>query len=152
MSDDRKYRRVVTGLDDRGRSCVIFDGPVPRHDGQPSNVVWRSASVPADNSGNEDAAAPYTMEMLHDGGSNFMLVEFPPGMPRFMHATDTLDYLVVLSGEVVLELEAGEVTLGPGSLIVDRGVIHAWRNDGPETAVMASITLPALPVGKGRTV
>jgi len=92
------------------------------------------------------------MDMLHDGGSNFLLVELPPGIGRFMHATDTIDYLVVLEGQVVLELEAGEAHLGPGDFIVDRGVMHAWRNDGPATAVMASITLPAHPVGKGRTV
>lgn len=151
MSASRSYRRVVTGLDAEGRSCVIIDGEVPRHGGA-SALVWRSAAVPADNSGSEDMAAPYAMEMLHDGGSNFMLVELPVGMGRFMHATDTLDYLVVLSGRVVLELETEAVTLDPGDFIVDRGVPHAWRNDGPDVAVMASITLPALPVGKGRTV
>ncbi len=147
----RTYRRVVTGLDAEGRSCVIIDGEVPRFDAA-TNLVWRTAALPADNAGRDDAAAPYTMDMLHDGGSNFLLVELPPNMGRFMHATDTIDYLVVLEGTVVLELESGEARLGPGDFIVDRGVIHAWRNDGPETAVMASITLPALPVGKGRTV
>ena len=60
------------------------------------------------------------MELLHDGGSNFLLVELRPGMGRFMHATDTLDYLVVLTGEVVLELETGEVLLKPGDFVVDR--------------------------------
>jgi quercetin dioxygenase-like cupin family protein len=145
------HRRVVTGLNDQGQSCVIADGPVQTH-GQAPSLIWRSAAVPADNSGSKDAAAPYTMELLHDGGSNFMLVELRPGMGRFMHATDTLDYLVVLGGEVVLELETGEVSLKPGDFIVDRGVNHAWRNDGPEVATMVSITLPARPVGKGRTV
>ena len=151
MNKSTNYRRVVTGLDEQGRSCVTIDGPVPRHD-QATNLVWRSHAVPADNSGNADNAIPYTMEMLHDGGSNFMLVELPPGIPSYKHATDTLDYLIVLSGNVILELDTEEVALGPGDFIVDRGVIHAWRNDGPETAVMASITLPALPVGNGRTV
>lgn len=151
MSAPRSFRRVVTGRNAEGRSCVIIDGEIPRH-GQASNVVWRSASIPADNSGSEDTAAPYAMEMLHDGGSSFMLVELPVGMGRFMHATDTLDYLVVLSGQVVLELEAGEALLKAGDFIVDRGVLHAWRNDGPDVAVMASVTLPAYPVGKGRTV
>ena len=147
----KAYRRVVTGLNEDGKSCILIDGDIPRLS-VASNIVWRTAALPADNSGGEDAAAPYTMEMLHDGGSNFMLVELPPGIGRFMHATDTIDYLVVLEGTVVLELESGEARLGPGDFIVDRGVIHAWRNDGPETAVMASITLPAHPVGKGRTV
>jgi mannose-6-phosphate isomerase-like protein (cupin superfamily) len=147
------FRRVVTGLDAEGKSCVLIDGPVPRH-GPVANLVWRSAAVPADNSGSDDAAVPYAMEMLHDGGTNFILTELPPGLggDAFMHATDTLDYLVVISGEVVLVLETGEVTLRPGDTIVDRGVIHGWRNDGTVPAVYASVTIPALPVGPGRTV
>lgn len=146
-------RRIVTGLDAEGKSCVLFDGPVPRH-GPVANLVWRSDAVPADNTGKTDAAAPYAMEMLHDGGTNFILTELPPdlGGEAFMHATDTLDYLVVISGEVVLVLETGEVTLRAGDLIVDRGVIHGWRNDGAVPAVYASVTIPALPVGPGRTV
>jgi mannose-6-phosphate isomerase-like protein (cupin superfamily) len=146
-------RRVVTGLDAEGRSCILFDGPTPRH-GPVVNLVWRSAGAPADNAGAEDAAAPYEMSMLHDGGANFLVTELPPGLAgeAFMHATDTLDFLVVISGELVLVVETGEVTLGPGDLIVDRGVVHGWRNDGPAPAVYASVTLPARPVGRGRTV
>ncbi|RZJ97312.1 MAG: cupin domain-containing protein [Novosphingobium sp.] len=145
-------RRVVTGLNAEGRSCVVFDGEVPRH--QPAaNLIWRN-SLPADNSGATDAAVPYGMDLLHDGGVNFILTELPPGLSggAFLHATDTIDYLVMIAGEVVLALETGEVTLRAGDLIVDRGVIHGWRNDGTETAVFASVTVPALPVGKGRTV
>jgi mannose-6-phosphate isomerase-like protein (cupin superfamily) len=146
-------RRVVTGLDGQGKSCVIFDGEVLRH-APVANLVWRSGAVPADNSGRADAAGPYAMEMLHDGGTNFILTEFPPGMggEAFMHATDTIDYLIVISGEVVLVLETGEVTLRAGDLIVDRGVIHGWRNDADVPAVYASVTIPAKPVGQGRTV
>ena len=146
-------RRVVTGLDPEGKSCVLIDGPVPRH-GPVANLVWRSGAVPADNSGAADAAAPYEMAMLHDGGTNFILTELPPGLAgdAFMHATDTIDYLVVISGEVVLVLETGEVTLRAGDCIVDRGVIHGWRNDGAEPAVYVSVTIPANPVGNGRTV
>jgi quercetin dioxygenase-like cupin family protein len=145
MTATSRSRRVVTGLNDQGQSCVIIDGPVQRH-GQPASLIWRSASVPADNTGRKDTSAHYTMDMLHDGGSNFMLVELPPGMSRFMHATDTLDYLVVLSGQVTLELEAVEVTLSSGDFIVDRGVNHAWRNDGPDVASQASaISLRVVP-------
>lgn len=146
-------RRVVTGLNAEGRSCVIVDGPVPRH-GPVANLVWRTGAVPADNAGTADASAPFSMEMLHDGGSNFLFTELPPGLAgdAFMHATDTIDYLVVIRGEVVLVLETGEVTLRAGDCIVDRGVIHGWRNDGAEPAVYASVTIPAQPVGQGRTV
>ena len=144
-------RRVVTGLDAEGKSCILIDGPVPRQS-QSSDMIWRTPTIPADNSGAEDMAVPYAMEHLHDGGSNFMIVTFPPHMGPYMHATDTLDYLVVLSGQIVMQLEAEEVVLHPGDLIVDRGVAHAWRNDTDQPATMVSVTVPAVPVGNGRTV
>lgn len=146
-------KRVVTGLNAAGTSCILIEGEVPRR--RPgANLVWRTGALPADNSGTADEAVPYEMEMLHDGGVNFILTELPPGLggEAFMHATDTTDYLVMISGEVVLVLETGEVTLRAGDFIVDRGVIHGWRNDGAVTAVFASITIPAHPVGSGRTV
>lgn len=146
-------KRVVTGLNAAGKSCVLIEGEVPRR--RPgANLVWRTGALPADNSGTADEAVPYEMEMLHDGGVNFILTELPPGLggDAFMHATDTTDYLVMIGGEVVLVLETGEVTLRAGDFIVDRGVIHGWRNDGAVPAVFASITIPAHPVGSGRTV
>lgn len=144
-------RRVVIGLDAQGKSCILIDGPVPKLSNS-SDMIWRTATIPADNSGATDMAVPYGMEHLHDGGSNFIYVTFPPHMGPYMHATDTLDYLVVLSGQIVMQLEAEEVVLHPGDLIVDRGVIHAWRNDTDQPATMVSVTVPAMPVGKGRTV
>jgi mannose-6-phosphate isomerase-like protein (cupin superfamily) len=146
-------RRVVTGLDDQGRSCVVIDGPVPRVT-PAANMVWRNAAVPADNTGNADTGGGYDPAHLHDGGVTFLLTEMPPGPgePAFMHATNTIDYLAVLSGEITLVLETEEVVLRAGDLIVDRGVIHGWRNDGTEVAKMVSVNVPAHPVGKGRTI
>ncbi|MEO6717463.1 MAG: cupin domain-containing protein [Novosphingobium sp.] len=144
-------RRVVTGLDAQGTSCILIDGPVPQFGGS-SHMIWRTPTIPADNSGSDDMAVAYAMEHLHDGGSNFMFVTFPPHMGPHMHATDTLDYLVILSGQIVIQLEAGEVVLNPGDLVVDRGVAHAWRNDTDQPATMVSVTVPAKPVGLGRTV
>lgn len=146
------HRRVVTGLDAQGKSAVIIDGPVPRHEGQGAQLVWRTEALPADNSGRADMAGPFTLDMLHGPGSIFSICEFAPGMPEFMHATDTIDYLVILSGRVTLVLEAGEVDLGPGDLAVDRGVMHAWKNPHAEPCVAVAIQLPANPVGKGRTI
>lgn len=146
-------RRVVTGLNEDGKSCIIIDGSVP-FDTPYANFIWTTDSIPADNSGNEDAAVPYDNAVLHRGGSTFLVSGLPPGLETdaFMHATDTLDYLVVLSGEVVLVLETGEVTLRAGDFIVDRGVIHGWRNDGDVPSVTACVTIPAKPVGNGRTI
>ncbi|MEZ5734263.1 MAG: cupin domain-containing protein [Novosphingobium sp.] len=149
-------RRIVTGLDADGRSCVMIDGPVPDQGGTGVHIAWRTPSLPADNSGCEDIDdTPFDFGLMHSGGSVFLVLEYPPGMGSdelFWHATDTIDYIVVLRGEVVLIVETGEVRAGPGEFIVDRGVVHAWRNDGTEPAAIAVINLPAHPVGKGKTV
>jgi quercetin dioxygenase-like cupin family protein len=146
------YRRVVTGLNADGKSCVVIDGPIPCENGFSAALAWRTAALPADNSGNADPVAPYTLEMLHPTGSAFTICEFKPGTDGGFHATDTIDYLVILKGEVTLLLEAGEAALKPGDFVVDRGTVHGWRNTGSESCVAAAINLPALPVGKGRTI
>jgi quercetin dioxygenase-like cupin family protein len=144
-------RRVVTGLDGAGRSCVVIDGPVRAFDG--GGHAWRTASVPADNSSREDAAlGAFSYDLFHDGGSNFFVIDLAPGERSSTHATDTIDYIVMMAGEVTLELETGEVRLVAGDLVTDRGVVHAWRNHGPQPARYAVVTVPARPVGAGRTV
>jgi mannose-6-phosphate isomerase-like protein (cupin superfamily) len=145
-------RRVVTGLDAEGKSAVVIDGPIPRLNDVTAALAWRTASVPADNSGNDDPVAPYDVAMLHTPGSNFAICEFRPRTPEVMHATDTIDYLVILSGRVTLVLEEGQADLGPGDFVVDRGVLHGWRNPHDEPCVAAVVNLPAHPVGKGRTI
>jgi hypothetical protein len=66
---------------------------------------------------------------------------FEPDAPG-MHTTDTVDYGVLISGEIVLELDAGrEVTLAPGDIVVQNGTRHAWRNrsDAPATLLFVLI-------------
>ncbi len=145
-------RRVVTGLNAEGRSCVLIDGDVPDFATRGLALVWATRATPADNSGSADPVSPYEIEMLHMPGSNFAICTFSPGAPAYMHATDTIDYLVIISGEVTLVLEDGEARLGPGDLVVDRGVMHAWRNDSGAPCVAAVVNLPAHPVGEGRTI
>jgi mannose-6-phosphate isomerase-like protein (cupin superfamily) len=146
------HRRVVTGLDSQGRSSVIIDGPIPQFNAMTAALVWRTEAQPADNSGNADPVAPYAVEMLHTPGSNFAICQFAPNTPEIMHATDTIDYLVILKGKVTLVLEDGEAELGAGDLVVDRGVLHGWRNPHAEPCVAAVVNLPAHPVGEGRTI
>jgi len=150
---DLSNRRVVTGLDADGKSAVVIDGPIPRFDpGMSAALVWSTSTQPADNSGNADTVKPYTIDMLHTPGSNFTICEFGANTPEVMHATDTIDYLVILSGRVTLVLEEGEADLGPGDFVVDRGVLHGWRNRHDERCVAVAVNLPAHPVGPGRTI
>lgn len=144
-------RRVITGIDADGRSTVLVDGPLHSLGG--SLMAWRTESLPADNAVQADVGpVQFDFELMHSGGSMFMVMDYQPGMGEFWHATDTLEYIVMLSGEVVLQLETGDVTLRAGDVLADRGVIHSWRNDSGEVARAAIVILPALPAGKGRTV
>ncbi|PEQ11614.1 hypothetical protein B2G71_15935 [Novosphingobium sp. PC22D] len=146
-------RRVVTGLDEAQRSCVIVDGPVHRFGAGDGGYVWRTEAVPADNAGRADIApVDFSYDLFHGGGTNFFYVEMAPGTASSVHATDTIDYITMIRGAVVLVLDTCEVLLRAGDLVVDRGVIHSWRNDGPDACAYAVVTVPAYPVGEGRTV
>lgn len=144
-------RRVITGLDGQGRSTVLVDGPLHSLGG--SLMAWRTESLPADNAVQHDVApVQFDFELMHAGGSMFMVMDFAPGMGEFWHATDTLEYIAMLHGEIVFQTETGDVTLRAGDVLADRGILHSWRNDSGEVARAAIVILPALPVGKGRTV
>lgn len=147
-------RRVITGIGPDGKSCVLIDGPLrDMGAGGGGKLAWHTASVPADNSGTEDAdPGPFGFDLMHSGGTLFMVMEFAPGGPEFWHATDTLEYVAMLEGEVTLDLENGSVTLSAGDVLVDRGVVHSWRNDSGKPARAAIVIIPAHPAGKGRTV
>jgi quercetin dioxygenase-like cupin family protein len=68
-----------------------------------------------------------------------------------MHTTDTIDFEVVLSGEVILELDDGvEKLLRPGDTVVQNGTRHRWSNRGTEPAVMAVFTIGAHRAGDSR--
>lgn len=152
-SEDLRFRRVVTGLDDDGKSCVLIDGPVPRAHYM-GGFAWITRELPADNAPQEDfAPESYSFELMHRAAI-FMVNEYAPGFGEepYWHTTDTIDYVTVLEGEITFMTETSEVTVGPGGFIVDRGVNHAWRNDGDTPTVTAVVTIPAEPVGEGRTV
>ena len=153
----KTYRRVVSGLGEDGQSRIIIDAPMgaARGMGGRSHVIWRTAGVPVDNSGCEDIdSTSMDLGELSGGGTLFMIHTFPPdhgsGEP-FWHATDSIDYITVISGEVVFVTQTGETTVRAGDVLVDRGIVHAWRNDSDADAVATIVAVPALPVGKGRT-
>jgi mannose-6-phosphate isomerase-like protein (cupin superfamily) len=79
----------------------------------------------------EDGADAATAGDSQDAGPGFLAE----------HTTDTLDYLVVISGEVTLTVGASQVTLGPGDTVVQQGVAHDWRNTGAEPCVMAGVLI-----------
>jgi quercetin dioxygenase-like cupin family protein len=147
MSD---VRRVVLGVGPDGRSCVTSDAPTPTvHtfpglEGYATVEVWSSDAMPPPIGGDDPTTAHTALDTdLPPGATRFLVIEFPPGgvVPAFMHATDTVDYIVVLDGWITLELEEGEVRLGPGDTVIQRAERHAWRADGPEPCRLAVVML-----------
>jgi quercetin dioxygenase-like cupin family protein len=148
-----KVRRVVTGHDASGRAVVKIDeiskNLVSTRPGSSSTVIWTTDSIPADNAGESDAGLRKTGTTL-PGGTVFRVVEFSPGVSPRVHRTDSIDYAVVISGEIDMELEKGdEVHLKAGDVLVQRGTVHNWINRGKAPCVIAFALIDAKPVTAG---
>ncbi len=145
-------RRVVTGLDADGRSAVVSDMTLDQIDGCRSLValIWRTEGFPVDNDGVVEASQTFESTMLFDDASSmFVMVAVEPGLEPNWHATGTIDYLVVMHGRVALQLENGRVELGPGDLVVDRGVRHSWEALDDRPAVLLVTLVRARPLAAG---
>lgn len=147
---DFPLRRVVTGHDDRGRAIVQIDEVASnlhsKRPGHNSFVVWTTAGMPVDNTGSEDEATRAVDTALKDG-TVFRIMKLDPGVASRPHRTDSIDYLVVLSGAVTMELDDGQsVDLKAGDLLVQRGTFHNWINSGTEPCIMAVVLIDAAPV------
>ena len=134
MSEKGKstVRRVVTGHDANARAVFRSDEqfqpqPIPSGDADFA-LVWTTATVPADNNDETDGRKRDAGLTLNQG-SVIRVVDMLPGGASPMHRTNSVDYGIVLSGSLELELEDGVKTLlGPGDIVVQRGTNHLWRN------------------------
>ena len=140
-------KRVVTSHDANGNPVFHKRDelpilPAPGVPGMKGAVIWTTGTVPADNVGDLEGERRPQGAGLKDG-SALWVTEFGPGFESPPHRTFSIDYGVVISGELELELDGGEcVRLGPGDLIVQRGTSHLWRNPSanqPCRIVMAMI-------------
>jgi quercetin dioxygenase-like cupin family protein len=136
--------RYITGLDAEGRSRILFN------DRARSSVIWSTDASPADNSGTEDAGGGKFV--FPERGTLFVYFDFPPGGGTEMHATDSIDYIIVISGEITFITEVEEVVVKAGEVLVDRGNMHGWRNHTDQTCRIMNVLCAARPVGKGATV
>jgi mannose-6-phosphate isomerase-like protein (cupin superfamily) len=136
--------------------------------------LWETASIPADNRGSADAIARGHRLPPPKDGSVFRVIEYPPDSERLaalahetahpddsgraqatdrnnprhpgFHKTATVDYAIVLSGEIVAMIDEGEVLLRAGDTLIQRGTNHAWSNRTNENAVIAFVLIDAEPV------
>jgi quercetin dioxygenase-like cupin family protein len=111
-------------------------------------VIWSSVGFPVDNDGDADPSAKKIATTI-DNGTVFRVVSFGPGVTPRNHRTDSIDYAVVISGEIDMELDVGSVHLTAGDVLVQRGTIHNWVNKGSAPCVIAFTLVAAKPVSAG---
>jgi mannose-6-phosphate isomerase-like protein (cupin superfamily) len=166
-------RRVVTGHDDQGKAVVLIDAPAPNvkvraASGLISTLLWVSDETPADISRHTDRAERTIGVAPPSNGSILRIVDFPPladgsagidhaqvlrgmGLPEdaapsrhaFTHRTRSLDYAIVLTGEIDMQLDDSEVHLKAGDVLVQQGTNHAWINNGTQICRIAFVLIDA---------
>jgi quercetin dioxygenase-like cupin family protein/DNA-binding PadR family transcriptional regulator len=152
-------RRVVTGHDDDGRAVI-------RSDGAPEGTIrangfgvatwlWLDGPAVTVDDGGDEPDGSIRLEPpvggcsvriirfpgAREGGGDWIRVEGDDPDEPGMHATDTLDFMVVVDGRIVLGLDDGEHELGAGDVVIQRGNRHRWRvvGDDPCTYVVCML-------------
>jgi mannose-6-phosphate isomerase-like protein (cupin superfamily) len=145
-------RRVVTGHDEQGRSKVLIDGQVrnviSHRPGATFSEIWLSEDFPVNNDDHYDRSNKSIGSTI-DNGTVFRVVKFDPGVAPRNHRTDSIDYAVVISGEIDMVLNVDTVHLKAGDVLVQRGTVHDWVNKGKEPCVIAFTLISAKPVTAG---
>jgi len=158
-------------LEDRKAPNVLEMASMP---GVALTDLWRTSSSPASNRGKKDAASGKIKLEPPASGTILRIVEFPPdkawrktadagkafasigahGAPdcasgdAMMHATATVDYIIVLKGEIWAIMDKGEKLLKAGDVLIQRGTNHSWSVRGKEPCVIAAVLIGAEPVGR----
>jgi mannose-6-phosphate isomerase-like protein (cupin superfamily) len=145
-------RRVVTGHDDQGRAVVKIDetanNVISNRPGASFCVVWSTDAWPVSNDGDTDPSGR-SIGTTIPNGTVFRVVRYEPGVAPRCHRTDSIDYAVVMSGEIDMELDDTTVHLMAGDVMVQRGTIHNWINRGTAPCVLAVILVDAKSVQAG---
>jgi quercetin dioxygenase-like cupin family protein len=145
-------RRIVTGHDANGKAKVLIDETVGNvRVGRPGAIVhaiWTTEGFPVDNDGDADAGQRPVGTTL-ENGTICRVVRFEPGVQARNHRTDSIDYAIVLDGEIDMQLDDETVHIKAGDVLVQRGTIHNWVNKGQEPCVIAFVLVSAKPVSAG---
>ncbi|KAL0576364.1 hypothetical protein V5O48_005623 [Marasmius crinis-equi] len=142
QADLPPQRRVVAAHNEQGISSIVNDGKLEAKElelapGTRIAPIWKimDALPTKDNSNKEDGAArviPVSegYGLVPSNGSNLQTTELAPGTITPMHRTSSIDYDILLEGEVVLIMEDGSETLvkNVGDVVVMKGALHAWKN------------------------
>lgn len=150
-------RRVVTGHDDNGKAVVMTDGPATQTkspgEGARVTTVWSTNTTPIDDlSGKVDRANLNIGTPPPENGTRLSVLEIAPGAPGGMHRTETLDYAIVLAGEIDMVMDGDTVHLKAGDIVVQKGTVHSWVNRGSDIARVAVVLIDAEPLGIGNPI
>jgi quercetin dioxygenase-like cupin family protein len=149
-------RRIVTGHSQDNIARVLIDGSATNKKfpagGIVSTLIWSTDETPADISVGEDvidAGARILGTAPPSNGTRFSVQDFPPGNRPSIHRTESLDYVIVLAGEIDMDMDDSTIKLKAGDVIVQRGTNHAWVNRSDRTARIAIVLIDAKPLGIG---
>jgi mannose-6-phosphate isomerase-like protein (cupin superfamily) len=171
FAQDKEIHRVVTTLDKSNKSAALYDGKVPLKIGGAGEGVaslWVTEKAPADFSWDSDRAGARKSFAPSNGGTYLLVVDFPPvgpevdkldvntmmnvvgpdapkrGVPPsnpLMHRTRTVDYAIIMAGEIDMMLDTGTVHLKAGDVVVQQATNHAWLNHGKEPCRIAFVVM-----------
>ena len=145
---------------------------MPSFPGLALTDLWETTGAPASNEGHADAAARPVRLEPPPNGTLFRVVEFPPDAAwrkktdlregfdaigaahaqdtashdPMMHKTSTVDYIIVLKGEIYAVMETGEKLLRAGDVLIQRGTNHSWSVRGNEPCIVAAVLVSAEPL------
>jgi quercetin dioxygenase-like cupin family protein len=149
-------RRIITGHDANRVAKVLMDAPATNAKypgaGLVSTLIWSTDSAPARipiGEDIEDLGARIIGTAPPAKGSRFAVLDFPPGLHSQMHRTETVDYVIVIEGEIDMDMDNSTVKLRQGDLMVQRGTNHAWVNRSDKRARVAFVLIDAEPLGVG---
>jgi naringenin degradation protein FdeH len=152
----KTLRRVVTGHDTANVAKVLLDTVVPSQDTGRSDAqvyaVWNTAETPADiaiGETIEDRGALPHKTPPPPNGTRLTIIDYPPGNNGNMHRTESVDYVIVMQGEIDMDMDDSTIKLKAGDVMIQRGTNHAWFNRGTETARIAFVLVDAQPLGIG---
>ncbi|KAF7557630.1 hypothetical protein G7Z17_g587 [Cylindrodendrum hubeiense] len=143
-------RRVVTGHDAAGNAIFVADTivpVVPVDENLDFAVLYETHQFPASNEGWVDPMLKRTESLANKDGVVLRVVDFKPHNKSLFHRTESLDFGVILEGEIVCRLDNHiEATFRAGDTCVQRGTIHSWENRTDKTARVLFVLIAAEPI------
>lgn len=149
---DLEARRIITGHDAEGKGIiqVVDDGNWQSIAGGTSkyNVMWATKTSPVDIANDETLEKEITTGSLSmANGTVLRIVERAPHSKGPMHRTQSLDYGIVVDGEMELVMDSGDrMVLKKGDVCIQRATMHQWNNNTDKWNRMVFILMDALPL------